>query len=115
MRFPLFPRGMKSLIEDYEEGTQREVELHDGSTIVLKKLEKDYDPTKRSEAYRVLEEAQAENWLVTGLIYIAPQVPSIFEAYNLPDKPLNRLTEDEIRPSKESLDELNKMFRKSSV
>jgi 2-oxoglutarate/2-oxoacid ferredoxin oxidoreductase subunit beta len=97
-------------IEDYSEGARREVELHDGSTIVLKKLEKDYDPTSRADAYRVLEEAQANNWLVTGLIYVAPKVPSIFDSYNLPDKPLNRLTVEEIRPSQESLDKLNELF-----
>jgi len=27
---------------DYEPGTTREVELHDGSTVILKKLEMDY-------------------------------------------------------------------------
>ena len=45
-------------VEDFDEGTTREVELHDGSMVVLKKLEKDYDPTDRSQAYHVLEEAE---------------------------------------------------------
>ncbi len=97
-------------IEDYEEGTTREVELHDGSTVVLKKLEKDYDPTSRWQAFRALEEANRENWLITGLIYVDPKVPSIFESYNLPETPLNRMVEKQLRPSKASLDELNNMF-----
>ena len=97
-------------IEDYEEGTTREVELHDGSTVVLKKLEKDYDPTSRWQAFRALEEANRENWLITGLIYVDPTVPSIFETYNLPETPLNRMVEKQLRPSKASLDNLNNMF-----
>ena len=29
---------------DYEDGQIKEVSMHDGSTVILKKLEKDYDP-----------------------------------------------------------------------
>jgi len=53
---------------DMIEGDIREVELHDGSMIVLKKIEKDYDPTDRVSAFRLLEESQRKNWMVTGLI-----------------------------------------------
>jgi 2-oxoglutarate/2-oxoacid ferredoxin oxidoreductase subunit beta len=97
-------------VEDYEEGTMREVELHDGSLVVLKKLEKDYDPTDRSQAYHVLEEAERNNWLITGLIYVDTKKPSMFETYNLPETPLNRLTEKQLRPARETLDELNRQM-----
>jgi 2-oxoglutarate ferredoxin oxidoreductase subunit beta len=97
-------------IEDYEEGTTREVELHDGSMVVLKKLERDYDPTDRSQAYQVLEEAERNNWLVTGLIYVDTKKPSMFETYNIPETPLNRLTEKQLRPARETLDELNRQM-----
>jgi 2-oxoglutarate ferredoxin oxidoreductase subunit beta len=97
-------------VEDFEEGTTREVYLHDGSQIILKKLDKDYDPTDRWQAFRILEAAQKNNWLVTGLIYVNEDQPSIFDAYNLPETPLNRLGEDKLRPSREKLDEINRMF-----
>lgn len=97
-------------IEDYEEGTRREVEMHDGSTIVLKKLEKDYDPRDRWQAFRVLEEGQRENCLVTGLLYIDPEVPSLYQTYDLADAPLNRMVERQIRPSRKSLDDLNALM-----
>ena len=96
-------------IEDYAEGTQREVEMHDGSVVVLKKLDKDYDPTNRSEAYRVLEEAERNNWLITGLIYINPNVPSIYETYNTVDQ-LNRLPVERLRPSPETVTQLNDLL-----
>ena len=78
-------------VEDFEEGTSREINLFDGSTIILKKLEKDYDPTDHWQAMRVLEEAQANHWLVTGLLYINPNQPTIYDIYNLPETALNRM------------------------
>ncbi len=97
-------------IEDFEEGDIREVTLHNGSQIILKKLEHDYDPTDRWQALRMLEDAQLNDWLVTGLIFVAPDQPSIFDLYNLTDTPLNRLTNDQLRPTRESLDKINESF-----
>jgi 2-oxoglutarate ferredoxin oxidoreductase subunit beta len=94
-------------VEDFEEGTTRDVTLHDGSTVVLKKLDREYDPSNKVEALRTLEEASQNNWLVTGLIYIDPDEPSMFDMYNLPDTPLNRMKERQIRPDRDSLRKIN--------
>ncbi len=94
-------------VEDFEEGTTRDVTLHDGSTVVLKKLDREYDPSNKVEALRTLEEASQNNWLVTGLIYIDPDEPSMFDMYNLPDTPLNRMKERQIRPDRDSLKKIN--------
>jgi len=100
----------EEIIVDYEEGEAREVTMHDGSSVILKKLERDYDPTNRAEAMRILEEANANQWLITGLIYINEQQPTLIDLYNLPETPLNRLPESRIRPSRESLDKINAMM-----
>ncbi len=94
-------------VEDFEEGTTREVTLHNGSVVILKKLERDYDPTDRWQALRMLEDAEQNNWLVTGLIYVNPTQPSIFDLYNMPDTPMNRMEESQLRPTPESLDKIN--------
>ena len=95
------------LADDFLPGTVTEVCLHDGNMIVLKKLEKDYDPTDRWQALHMLEESQQNNWLVTGLIYIDCDRPSLTERHNLTATPLNRLTEKDLRPSPETLDQIN--------
>src|SRR5215203_5166984 len=41
---------------DYEPGTTQEVKMHDGSRLLLKKLEEAYDPTDKLAAMRVLHE-----------------------------------------------------------
>lgn len=97
-------------VEDFEEGTIREVEMHDGSLIKLKKLEADYDPTDRWHALRVLEDAERENFMVTGLIYVDTDSPSIFDLFDLPDVAMNRMTEEKLRPSRESIDTINAMM-----
>lgn len=101
---------MEDIMVEYAEGEMIDVTMHDGSTVVLKKLEHDYDPTNRSRAIELLEEANRKNWLITGLIYIDTQQPSLFDIYDLTDKPLNRLSEDQIRPPKETMDQINQMM-----
>ena len=97
-------------VEDFEEGDFRNVTMHDGSVVRLKKLDRDYDPTDRISALRVLEEASAEQLLLTGLIYYEPDRPSFTEYFNLPEQALNRLTDDHLRPSREQLAEVNAMM-----
>jgi 2-oxoglutarate ferredoxin oxidoreductase subunit beta len=104
------PREEIMLEADMVEGDIREVELHDGSTIVLKKIEKDYDPTDRVAAMRLLEESQRNNWMITGLVYVDGSKPSLTRQYNLVDSPLNRLGDEDLRPSRESIAEINAMM-----
>jgi 2-oxoglutarate ferredoxin oxidoreductase subunit beta len=100
----------EDIMVDYAEGEATEVTLHDGSTVVLKKLGRDYDPTDRSAAMRVLEEANACNCLITGLIYINTEQPSLVDIYNLPDTALNRLDESRIRPARETIQTVNDLM-----
>ncbi len=95
---------------EYQEGETKEVTMHDGSVIVLKKLDRDYDPTNRMQALRVLEEANECNCLITGLIYINPDQPSLLDLYNLTDTPLNRLPESRLRPAPESINQVNDLM-----
>jgi len=104
------PRNEIMLEEEMKEGEIREVELHDGSTVILKKLEKEYNPTSRWDAFRILEEAQRNDWLVTGLIYVETTKPNLTEIYNLVETPLNRLTEADLRPAPDMIDKVNALM-----
>jgi 2-oxoglutarate/2-oxoacid ferredoxin oxidoreductase subunit beta len=104
------PRSEILLEEEMKEGEIREVALHDGSVVILKNLEKGYDPTNRFEALRVMEESRRNNWLVTGLLYIETNKPSLTELYNLVDTPLNRLPETELRPAPAMMKKVNDLM-----
>ncbi|MEK7788167.1 MAG: 2-oxoacid:ferredoxin oxidoreductase subunit beta [Chloroflexota bacterium] len=88
---------------DYEEGEVKEVELQDGSKIVLKKLDRSYDPTDRMAAITLLEEAKHKQQFVTGLIYIDQNRVDLRDQERLPETPLVHLPPSALRPSKESL------------
>ena len=104
------PRNEIVLEREMEDGEVREVSMHDGSVVVLKNLEKGYDPTNRFEALRMLEEAQRNNWLITGLLYVDTSKPSLTETYNLVETPLNRLTEADLRPAPDMMDKVNALM-----
>jgi len=78
--------------------------------VILKKLDRDYDPKNRAEAMRVLEESNKDCCLITGLIYINQTPSTLVELYNLPDEPLNRLTEERLRPPRETMAKVNAMM-----
>jgi 2-oxoglutarate ferredoxin oxidoreductase subunit beta len=100
----------EEIMVDYDHGEDLEVTLHDGSMLVLNKLGRDHDPTDRFEAMRILEEANRCNCLLTGLIYIDTDQPSMTEIYNLPETPLNRLPESRIRPGPETMQMVNDLM-----
>jgi len=104
------PRNEIVLERELEEGEVREVAMHDGSVVILKNLEKGYDPTNRFEALRVMEEAQQNGWLVTGLLYVDTTKPALTDMYNLVDTPLNRLTEADLRPDRSMIDKVNSLM-----
>src|SRR4030042_5649018 len=100
----------EEIMVDYEQGEIIEVTMHDGSTIQLKKLDREYDPTDRSSAMRILEEANRCNCLLTGLIYIDTSEPSLTDRYNLTSTPLNRLPESLLRPASETMQKVNDLM-----
>lgn len=91
-------------IDEYDD--EREVELHDGSHIVLKKLTESYDPTDKMLAYKTLEDGRTANKLLTGLIYIDTAQPNFNDLLNMVETPLVHIPENKLRPSRQSLAKL---------
>mgnify|MGYP001193469037 FL=1 len=93
---------------EYEAGAMTEVEMYDGSHIRLRKADRDYDPTDKNAALRMLIKARDSGEFLTGLIYVNPTAQNFFDALNLPDKPLAHLPPELLRPGREALDEAMK-------
>ncbi len=99
------PAREEIFIGDYE--SQVAVTMHDGSKVVLKKLDPDYDPTDRPNAVRTLEAARQEQLFITGLIYVnEKERPHLLEMLHLVDEPLALLPESKLRPSREALQDV---------
>jgi len=97
------PKRDEITVEEYPEGTATTVTMHDGSTIVLKKIGPDHDPTNRYAAMKLLEDSKRDKQFITGLIFVDESRPTLPELEHLPAKALAHLTEAELRPSKEAL------------
>jgi 2-oxoglutarate ferredoxin oxidoreductase subunit beta len=82
---------------DYAPGDVHEVELFDGSHLVLKKVAEDHDPHDRMEAIRVIEEGRRRQHLVTGLLYVDERMEDFATREGLPERPLCELAEDDLR------------------
>lgn len=92
---------------DYAPGETKEVVMHDGSRILLKKVDETmHDPTDRLAAIRLLEEAREKQLFITGLVYVNPTALSLAEHERLGQTPLARFQQDKLRPAPETLSKL---------
>ena len=96
-----FVPSFEEITVDYKEGEAKEVTLHDGSRLILKKLAEDYDPTDRSAALAMLEKGIREKNVMTGLIYYKKDAPTLGDTLKLSETPLRDLNERDLRPSRE--------------
>ena len=93
---------------EQDPGTMREVTLHDGSRILLKKLEEDYDPSDAVQALQRSHRAVEQGAMLTGLVYLRPEKKSFISLLNLVDEPLHSLPIERTRPPREALDKIMK-------
>jgi 2-oxoglutarate/2-oxoacid ferredoxin oxidoreductase subunit beta len=94
----------------YEPGQVTSVAFADGSSLRLKKIDVDYDPTSRLAALTLIEEARTQGHFVTGLIYVNPAQPTFVELSGLGATPLARLSPAQLRPAEETLRAINARF-----
>jgi 2-oxoglutarate ferredoxin oxidoreductase subunit beta len=91
---------------DYDPGSTLDITLHDGSRLLLRKLEESYDPTNKTEALRLLTESHDRGEIITGLFYVNTKQENFLTLLNVVDEPLATLPESKVRPPKEVLDEV---------
>ena len=101
-----FVQSYEQIEVDYDPGEVREVTLHDGSRVVLKKLEEDYDPGDAVNALKRLYRATEAGHMLTGLVFLKPEKKSFISLLNLVDEPLQSLPIERLRPSREALDKI---------
>jgi 2-oxoglutarate/2-oxoacid ferredoxin oxidoreductase subunit beta len=82
------------------------VTMHDGSSLRLRKLKEDYNPTDKSNAVRTLMEAHENGEVLTGVFYINTEKPTFIDLLNVVDQPLGQLPQEVVRPPKAALEQL---------
>ncbi|MDP9016977.1 MAG: 2-oxoacid:ferredoxin oxidoreductase subunit beta [Candidatus Eremiobacteraeota bacterium] len=94
---PDFIPGSKEIVVDYEPGTVQDIEFDDGSHVLLRKLDIDYDATDASGALKIIHETRDRGELVTGLLYVNTAATDLCSREKLPATPLAKLTETDLR------------------
>jgi 2-oxoglutarate ferredoxin oxidoreductase subunit beta len=103
--------GREPIIVDYAPGTVQEVEQHDGTRIMLRKIDADYDPHDRVGAMSFLQRHAAKGQIVTGLLYVDPDSEDLHSHLDTVDTPLNQLDEKALCPGSVALDRINASLR----
>ncbi|MBT8047628.1 MAG: 2-oxoacid:ferredoxin oxidoreductase subunit beta [Xanthomonadales bacterium] len=93
---------------EYREGETLPVEMHDGSMILLKKVDAEYDPTSRPAALGYLEKQRLAGYVVTGLLFVDDSLPEMHAISKTAHAPLKDLAFEDLSPGGEALVELQK-------
>ncbi len=96
---------------DYAAGQVLPVKLHDGSAVLLRKIDAGYDPTDRRAALARIQERAAAGEHLTGLLYLAPGQPEFHEINGTPAEPLNAIPYARLNPGAARLAQLLARYR----
>jgi len=103
--------GREEITVDYAPGSVEMVRQHDGSTLMLRKVDADYDLHDRIAAQNFLSRQHAKGEIVTGLLYVDPDPVDLHAAQNTVDTPLNELDDAALVPGNAALDRINASLR----
>jgi 2-oxoglutarate/2-oxoacid ferredoxin oxidoreductase subunit beta len=109
-RIDFIPRK-EEIVVDYAEGQVIEVEQHDGTILLLRKLHREYDPHNRVMAMNYVAEHQAKGEVVTGLLFVDNSARDLHEHLNTVDAPINTLAAAELCPGAATLAKINQSLR----
>jgi len=106
-----FITGRDPIFVDYAPGTVQMVEQHDGTTLMLRKIDADYDVHDRLAAMNFLQQHTAEGQVVTGVLYLDREPQDLHSHLNTTETPLNALSETDLCPGAAVLDKINAGLR----
>jgi 2-oxoglutarate ferredoxin oxidoreductase subunit beta len=95
----------------YDDGASMPVELHDGSKIIFRKVDKDYDPTSRAAAFSFLRSSINAGEIITGLLYINEGSGDMHDLSGSIDTPLSKIPYEKLNPGKKALEKLMDRYR----
>jgi 2-oxoglutarate ferredoxin oxidoreductase subunit beta len=95
----------------YAEGSAMPIELHDGSKIVLHKVEEQYDPTSRATAFQYLRDRFNAGEITTGLLYIDESRKEMHDLMGNTQTPLCQVPLDSLHPGSDELKKILNRYR----
>ena len=97
----------KEITAEYEEGTSLSVTMHDGSHLILHKLDHSHDPRNADEALMAIRGSASRGEVATGLLYINEQQQDLHDILRTTPQPLNAVPMSKLCPGSKKLDAIN--------
>ena len=96
---------------DYAAGSSRTVTMHDGSHLVLHKLDGGHDPADADAAIMTIRTNASKGRVATGLLYINETQEDLHDVMSTDSRPLNTVPMVELCPGSKALDGINARLR----
>ncbi|MBP7183939.1 MAG: 2-oxoacid:ferredoxin oxidoreductase subunit beta [Saprospiraceae bacterium] len=96
---------------EYDHNKVKLVELHDGSKIKLSKIKPQWDFENKLSVINSLHVAKQNHEILTGLLYLNTESKELNDIMNTTNRPLNELTEVELCPGNDILQDINASLR----
>jgi len=96
---------------DYGEGTSADIALHDGSRLLLHKLDAQHDPRDADAALMLIRTNAAKGAVATGLLYIDETQQDMHDILATTSRPLNQAAMSELCPGSKALEAINARLR----
>jgi len=106
-----FVPQMHEITTSYNEGTSKQVAMHDGSILNLQKVAKDWDPQNKQSAMNAVFNAKEKGEILTGLLYMNEESNDLHHILKTVEQPLNTMNETQLCPGNKTLQEINAGFR----
>jgi 2-oxoglutarate/2-oxoacid ferredoxin oxidoreductase subunit beta len=101
----------EEITADYAAGTSTTITMHDGSHVLLHKLDAGHDPRDSSAAIMAIRSNAAKGEIATGLLYIDENEEDLHDVLATDDRPLNAIPMAELVPGAKALEGINARMR----
>ncbi len=101
----------EEIVAAYKEGDTMPIKLHDGSQIMFRRVDRQYDPTSRAAAFSYLRDSVNAGEIITGLLYIDEEFGDMHDLSGSVKQPLSQIPYEELNPGKDKLAKLMGRYR----
>ena len=101
----------QEICASYGEGETLPITMHDGSRVVLRKLDPSYNPIDRGAAMEYVRDKMNKGEHVTGLIYMDESQPEFHDLNGTITGPLNKVGYEKLHPGAAGLEKILSRFR----
>lgn len=96
---------------DYDPGETQNVRMHDGSHLLLRKIDSGYNASNKMSALNAIESHKSKGEVLTGVLYVNTNDKDFINLLNMTDDALATLPSDLTRPGPKALETIMEEFR----